>query len=490
MKLLRVLLGLLLLFTLILVSSCEVFEDFIDTNTSTPTNPPAISTNPITDGPMTIGPIPTGTTTTNSEDLSWDDQDLYQQVVQILGSDPEYNRLDYTMEQFKYLVTEADCLSLALRIRTPAVSSDGTLLNLGRPQLQAVVQIKDIEGYRGNLMEELTAKAELSQKLNNVAEYIKDFFEAYSEKSYWGIFKTFAKIGANSIMNSLLKELNNYAFNHLYQGYKEGRDATQGNSHGSGMEAITEVSGPYFNDLKTVTLFYMDLNDKAKVGWDSELINQMVGQYLDQRYRTEKGMSIDPWLVPVTKPQHAMENALRHDAHILKMHLKQVFKDFTKPCADNAPRTSITPTQSELKTQIIYFEGTQNIRHKYTYYIKNGEEYFHGVWVTYRENGVMEYQTNWKDGVHDGLQQHYNPDGKLDWEYMTQNGLRDGPYKLYYDNGKLFQEQNWENDKKNGLDRVYYLNGQIWEEVTWKDDQKIPGTYKCYDEKGNLIKSG
>lgn len=483
---------LILLLILIFVSSCEAFSDFIDSETTTPGGPPAVTTKPVTDGPMVIGAWPTSTTSV-SGGLSTNDRDLYQRVVQILGSDPEYNKLGYTDEQFRYLVTESDCLSLAVLIRTPAVSADGTLLNLGRPQLQAVVQIKDIESFRGNLMEELTIQAELDQKLSDLAGYIKDFFEAYQEMNYCGIFQTFAKIGAGAIMDSLMKEVNNYAFNHLYQGYKEGRSADPGNSHGTGMDSITEASGPYWNDLKIVTAFYMDLNSKAKTNWDAELINQMLEQYLDQRYRTEKRMPLDPWLVPVTKPQHAMENALRHDAHILKMHLKQVLQDFTQQCLPETPtptRTNPDTTRSELKTRIVYFEGTQSIKHKYTYYLKNGKEYPHGLWVTYRENGVLEYQNNWKDGVFDGLQQHYNLDGRLDWECTYQNGLRNGPYKTYYDTGKLMQEQNWANDKKNGLDRVYFPNGQLREEVTWKDDQRVPRTYKLYDEKGNVIQSG
>jgi antitoxin component YwqK of YwqJK toxin-antitoxin module len=473
MKILLAILMVLVVLSL-LVPGCD--ELFTDSNTG-----PSSQSSPSSQSP------PASKVSTS---LSGADRDLYQQVVQILGSDPEYNKLGYTSEQFQYLVTQADCLSLALKIRKPGVDSRGILLNLGRPQLEAVVQVKDLEGYRGNLMEELSSRAELNEKLNNLFGYIKDFYKALGEGSMWGIFKTFVSIGSDKIKTSIQKELTNYSFNHLYTGYKAGRDASPSKTHGSGIDAVTVHWGPYFDDYNNVTLFYMDLKDKAKLEWDSEVINQMVGQYLDQRYRTENGMPMDSWLVPVTNPRQAMENALRHDSHLLKMHLKKVLQDFTKPCVDEMPKDSTTSNKSEIKTRTVYFEGTQNIKHKYTYYLLNGKEYPDGTWTTYYSTGKVEYQNNWKDGKPEGLQQHYTSDGNLEWEYYTKGGLKDGLSRTYHSNGKLYQEKNFKNDKQDGSDKTYYPNGTLWEEVMWKDGQKVTGTYKYYDEKGKLIKSG
>jgi antitoxin component YwqK of YwqJK toxin-antitoxin module len=70
---------------------------------------------------------------------------------------------------------------------------------------------------------------------------------------------------------------------------------------------------------------------------------------------------------------------------------------------------------------------------------------------------------------------------------MVKAGRKDGPSKRYYPSGQLMQEEYWKDDKRDGLDKTYYSNGKLWQEVMWKDGQKVPGTYKQYDEKGNLM---
>jgi hypothetical protein len=88
-------------------------------------------------------------------DLAGSDRDLYQQFVLVLSKDPDYNRLGYSDEEFRYRTTNSDCFVLALNIKNPDISS-GELQTLGRPQMEMVTQINELEGYRGTLMDELT----------------------------------------------------------------------------------------------------------------------------------------------------------------------------------------------------------------------------------------------------------------------------------------------------------------------------------------------
>lgn len=292
------------------------------------------------------------------DQLSGADRDLYQRVISILSRDPDYNKLGYTDKQFQQLVSKGDCLVLAVSIRNPDVSRDGELLMLGRPQLQLVTEISAMEGYRGVLIQELSGNADLNSQLKDTADYIQKFIEVAQQFSWTGLIKAFADVGVNElVVKPITKELTNHAFNELYDGYRTQRENV--NNSGAALANMDLVQGPYWQDWLKVTGYYIGLNDQAKLGWDSETINRQVEKYLEQRYRTEKGLGLDKWLVPVENvpkavqqsPALAMENTIRQAMHELKVQLNKDLRRLTATCVEEEPPTP-QPTVAKLSGRI------------------------------------------------------------------------------------------------------------------------------------------
>ncbi len=80
----------------------------------------------------------------------------------------------------------------------------------------------------------------------------------------------------------------------------------------------------------------------------------------------------------------------------------------------------------------------------------------------------------------------YYENGKLKSEVGYKNGRFNGPTKEYYANGKLKLEGFSKDGEPEGLIKTYYESGRIETEVVYKDGEPVAGTFKEYDEKGNL----
>jgi antitoxin component YwqK of YwqJK toxin-antitoxin module len=58
-----------------------------------------------------------------------------------------------------------------------------------------------------------------------------------------------------------------------------------------------------------------------------------------------------------------------------------------------------------------------------------------------------------------------------------------------YDNGNLFKEEEYLEGYQEGWTRYYFENGKIEQEDKSHNNKLIEGTYKEWDEEGNLIDS-
>ncbi|NAS30949.1 hypothetical protein GTQ40_08215 [Flavobacteriaceae bacterium R38] len=59
----------------------------------------------------------------------------------------------------------------------------------------------------------------------------------------------------------------------------------------------------------------------------------------------------------------------------------------------------------------------------------------------------------------------------------------------YYKSGALLTEFEYQNGYLEGLQRGYHENGQINEEYLLKNNIVVPGTFKEFDQEGNLLGS-
>ncbi|MHA3788361.1 toxin-antitoxin system YwqK family antitoxin [Flavobacterium hauense] len=64
-----------------------------------------------------------------------------------------------------------------------------------------------------------------------------------------------------------------------------------------------------------------------------------------------------------------------------------------------------------------------------------------------------------------------------------------GIIEEYYDNNVLQSEEEYQNGYREGWIRSYYYNGNIDTEYQDHNNITVPGTYKEFDENGNLVHS-
>jgi hypothetical protein len=290
--------------------------------------------------------------------LDANERDIYQRAVAALRHDPDYAGLGHTEADWTNLAARNDCLVLAMQISNPDPASG----EIGRPQLEMIAQIDDLSGRaKGSLMSDLSAQKELSAQLKSLAENFKTFIGVVQDFSWFGLFKAIGSIGfAELVTKPLAAQFQAHHFNRLYMGdgsFVGFRDQRQ--KSGSSSEAIINMEeelvlvegGSLWDDWKSARLFFEQLNDKAQLGWDNDTISNQVGQYLEQRYLTDtEGLA--PWLVPVEKPEDAMENTLRDALHTMKLQLKQYLTDNLDDSCWRAPApTADSPVQVQPQPQ-------------------------------------------------------------------------------------------------------------------------------------------
>jgi antitoxin component YwqK of YwqJK toxin-antitoxin module len=104
-----------------------------------------------------------------------------------------------------------------------------------------------------------------------------------------------------------------------------------------------------------------------------------------------------------------------------------------------------------------------------------------GILKDYYENGKVNWEAVYKNGVKEGVQKFYFENGKLLQQTPYKNGKREGHETLYFENGKPDQETFYKNDKAEGILKSYFRNGGYLE-FQYKDDYAVSGA--CVSEKG------
>jgi antitoxin component YwqK of YwqJK toxin-antitoxin module len=103
---------------------------------------------------------------------------------------------------------------------------------------------------------------------------------------------------------------------------------------------------------------------------------------------------------------------------------------------------------------------------------KNGKT--HGPWVSYHDNGRLEYKVTFKDDKEDGPYVEYYTNGQLYFKGTYKDGKEDGPWVGYHDNGQLYFKGTYKDGKEEGPWVYYDDNGTkrfsteryLWDEGT------------------------
>ncbi len=111
---------------------------------------------------------------------------------------------------------------------------------------------------------------------------------------------------------------------------------------------------------------------------------------------------------------------------------------------------------------------------------------YNGLRTTYRKDGTLKAEVEYKDSLRHGVARNYYPNGKVKIEMFYEKGVRHGLLKYYYENGDLYQETTYVSGKIEGIEKKYYKGGALMAEIPYKNDKPTVGL-KEYNEEGKLI---
>ena len=86
------------------------------------------------------------------------------------------------------------------------------------------------------------------------------------------------------------------------------------------------------------------------------------------------------------------------------------------------------------------------------------------------ENG-MTLQTNYKNGLKNGLETYYYVNGQKASEGIYENNKLEGSLTYWYDNGQKASEGFYTNDKPEGVQTAWDSDGNIESEQEYKDGE-------------------
>ena len=119
-------------------------------------------------------------------------------------------------------------------------------------------------------------------------------------------------------------------------------------------------------------------------------------------------------------------------------------------------------------------------------YVKGEKKPYTGIIENYDLNGVLKIRNRYKKGKLDDFTEYYE-NGKLQKDVMYKNGMKEGLCKEYYEDGKLQKQGRYKNDVEEGVFKEYFNNGELQKEVIYKNGKK-EGVYKEYYKDGTLEK--
>lgn len=106
----------------------------------------------------------------------------------------------------------------------------------------------------------------------------------------------------------------------------------------------------------------------------------------------------------------------------------------------------------------------------------------------YGQNGEVLHINKYREGkILSGLYKEFYDNDVPKYEVNYHNGKEYGLTKEYYENGILSSEVNFTNDIRNGICKYYDLDGKLKSECIYSNNRIVEGSYKEYDQNGNII---
>jgi|GEM_PF-6579178 len=109
----------------------------------------------------------------------------------------------------------------------------------------------------------------------------------------------------------------------------------------------------------------------------------------------------------------------------------------------------------------------------YAEYNDHGE--YHGVVRQYDWDGNLQRETNYKNGVKEGIEYHYSTSGALTYYETFVNGIRHGLKENFFETGELSGRSYFSNNQQCGTATTYYKDGTVYQEFHYNDCAPLEG---------------
>lgn len=120
--------------------------------------------------------------------------------------------------------------------------------------------------------------------------------------------------------------------------------------------------------------------------------------------------------------------------------------------------------------------------------LANGEKVLHGDWVSYHDNGELDEQGAYDQGLEIGLWRWWYDNGAKKAVGNFVQGKREGPWSWWYDNGNSMMNGHYATGVGTGAWTLYHENGRIWGEGQYVNGE-ISGPWTFWTEDGSRDES-
>ena len=113
-------------------------------------------------------------------------------------------------------------------------------------------------------------------------------------------------------------------------------------------------------------------------------------------------------------------------------------------------------------------KGSKEIRLKYY-----RDKLFSGIAYDVFDNGQLNYEINYKDGIRHGATRYWYENGQLSTREYYINGKEDGIFQHWYQNGQLMSKEGYKKGKEQGLWQTWTVDGELFVEFLYRDGKLI-----------------
>ena len=104
----------------------------------------------------------------------------------------------------------------------------------------------------------------------------------------------------------------------------------------------------------------------------------------------------------------------------------------------------------------------------------------------YISGGHVAMETNFKNGVKQGIAKTFYASGRLRGTFLYENGLREDSAKWFFEEGQVFRTTPYKRDTVDGIQKQYFRNGKLKAIIGYKKGLRT-FEFEEYDNQGKKV---